>query len=219
MIDTLLSTIAPHLCYNCGEIGAVLCDNCKYDIIEENIDRCIICNKISQHGACDTCKAPFTRSWFIGERKGMLKKLVDDYKFENVKAAHSDLAALLSLTIGQLPAGVVVTSVPTIASHVRQRGYDHAALLAKTLARLQRVPYQPTLLRRTNTVQREAAKQVRMEQARQAFLPGGVIKDQVYLLVDDIYTTGATFEYASRTLLEGGASEVWVAVLCVQPLD
>lgn len=140
MLDTLLSTIAAHLCYNCGQIGGILCDNCKYDIIEDNIDRCIVCNKISQHGACDTCKVPFTRSWFIGERKGMLKKLIDDYKFENVKAAHGDLAALLSMTIGQLPTGVVITSVPTIPSHIRRRGYDHAALLAKTLAKLQAVP-------------------------------------------------------------------------------
>jgi len=50
-------------------------------------------------------------------------------------------------------------------------------------------------------------------------MPGKVIKGQTYLLIDDIYTTGATFEFASRTLLEGGASEVWVAALVRQPLE
>lgn len=179
MLDTLLSSIAPHLCYDCGQIGALLCDNCKYNIIEENIDRCIICKHSNNRGYCVRCEASFVRSWFVGEREGVLKKLVNDYKFENVKAAHKDLAWLLSAHIGQLPSEVIVTSVPTIASHIRQRGYDHAALLAKSFAKLQGVTYQAALLRRTNTLQRSVSKHRRAEQARRAFKVGRLSKKRI----------------------------------------
>jgi len=60
---------------------------------------------------------------------------------------------------------------------------------------------------------------LRHKQAAAAFIVGGVRKDARYVVVDDVSTTGATLEYAARTLLEAGAHEVWVAVLATQPLE
>lgn len=104
MIDTLLSTISPHLCYACGRIGAILCENCKYDISYDRFGECILCSSVGEpRGICSTCKPCFSRAWCVGQRKGVLRKVIDDYKFENVMAAHVPLAALLSTVIGTLP--------------------------------------------------------------------------------------------------------------------
>jgi predicted amidophosphoribosyltransferase len=54
-------------------------------------------------------------------------------------------------------------------------------------------------------------------QAKGAFcVIGEVNKDAVYILVDDVMTTGATLQYSARVLKEAGATEVWIVVLARQ---
>jgi ComF family protein len=113
----------------------------------------------------------------------------------------------------------VITSVPTISTHIRQRGYDHAALIAREVARQRGVKYQALLKRRTTTVQQGARRKERLKQAEGAFEAARHIDGSTVLIIDDIFTTGATLHYAATTLLAAGAREVWVAVVARQPLD
>lgn len=221
MIDTLLSHLAPHLCCGCTKIGTLLCDNCKYNIISERTNVCISCSKpTGVSGVCGACKVPYTRAWFVGERTAELKKLIDDYKFEYVQGAHVPLSELLVNCVGQLPSQITVVPIPTVPSHIRQRGYDHALLLAKSFTRRQKVPLQPLLRRISTTKQRDASRELRMQQAKKAFRVAGKIDPtKVYLLIDDVITTGATLNSAAEKLREAGASEVWVAAVARQPLD
>jgi ComF family protein len=221
MIDSLFSTIAPHLCCGCGKIGTLLCDYCKYNISSEAHFECIICgNKNYNSDLCEKCHQIIEHAWCVGQRTDVLRKLIDDYKFERVKSAHKTLAELLHAHIGQLPASTVVVSVPTVASHIRQRGYDHAALLAQTFARLQGLRYRPVLKRRTTTAQRDASRSTRIQQARLAFTASAALSpNQPYLLIDDIITTGSTITYGVKALQAAGAGRVWVAAVARQPLD
>lgn len=217
MIDYLLGVLAPHHCYGCGKTGCVLCENCIFDIKNEPFERCLVCLAPSLRGLCQKHRLPYTRAWCVAEREGVLRKVVDDYKFMRVWAAHPTLARLLDETIGVLPEGTIITAVPSIPAHIRQRGYDHAALLARQLAQRREAFYQPVLQRREMTVQRGASRAVRREQAKRAFaISGNVEKDRPYLIIDDVCTTGATVRYAAQALREAGASEVWVAVLVRQ---
>ena len=220
MIDSLLSLLAPHPCYSCGQLGPILCDNCKYDIIDEYFNVCILCGCVcGPRGICGSCKSSFTRAICVGERIDELRLLIDAYKFENAKAAYKVLAQLLSERIGQLPSHVVAVPVPTVPSHIRQRGYDHTLLIAKELARLQNVALKPLLRRATNTQQRGTSKKQRESQAKEAFSAKGRLTGGTYLLIDDVKTTGATLNYGAKALLDAGADEVWVAVVAHQSFD
>ena len=106
--------------------------------------------------------------------------------------------------------------VPTIASHVRQRGFDHAARLAKEFARRRKLPCRMILHRRTSSVQHTADKSERWQQAKQAFVCDSS-EAASCLLIDDIYTTGATLHYAAKALLDSGVEKVSVAVVARQP--
>lgn len=220
MLDSLLSVISPHLCYSCGKIGSLLCDNCKYNIGYDNLNICIACGGVcGARGVCGGCTTNFTRAWHVGDRTDELRRLIDDYKFENVKAAHRVLAELLSNKIGILPSSVTVVPVPTISSHIRQRGYDHAYLLAKKLAQLQNLNIHTILERASNAEQRGASRKDRHIRAKTAFKAKRPLKGGLYLVVDDIVTTSATLHFTAKTLLDAGADEVWVAVVARQPLD
>lgn len=221
MVDQLLSLLAPHPCYSCGQLGSILCDNCKYNINSEHFNVCILCGCVCKsQGICGSCNPPFSRAICIGERADELRCLIDAYKFQNVRAVHTVLAKLLSMKLGTLPSQITIVPVPTVSSHIRKRGYDHTLLIAKKLARLQNVSIQPRLLRRTtNTQQRGASKKERKRQAKVAFIAKSIKDGGVYLLIDDVVTTGATLQYSAKALLDAGADDVWVAVVARQPLD
>ncbi len=222
MIDSLLTFIAPHPCSGCGISGTLLCDNCKYDISSEPYSACVACGKglAGIHGICGQCTVPYQRAWCVADRRDGLERLIDNYKFRNVKAAHKPLADLLEAHLPILPEGTVIVPVPTVSSHIRQRGYDHMLLIAKQLGRQRRLPVRSHLERATTTKQRSASRSLRITQAKAAFQARGSLDPElIYLLLDDVVTTGATMKYAAKTLQAAGAQNIWVAAISRQPLD
>jgi ComF family protein len=220
MIDDILQIIAPHYCYGCGGTGPVLCPNCKYDIIDEGFSGCIVCNAPSRDGVCRTCKTTYDKAWCVGERGGALERTIDEFKFKRARSAYKPLGDLLHQTLPSLPESTVLVPVPTIAKHVRQRGYDHTRLLARRLAKIRRLPLAAVLARSSATVQRDARKRRRLEQAKTAFSCRRQLEAKAtYLLIDDVVTTNATLRYAAAALRQAGARQVWAAVLARQPLD
>jgi ComF family protein len=167
---------------------------------------------------CGQCITPYSKAWCIGEKQGALEQLIDAHKFERAKDAYRVFAELLHDSLPVIPGNIRVVPVPTVPMHVRRRGYDHTALLAKEFAVKRQLTTVTPLSRLTRTTQRGASRSERRNQAERAFtcepLNGGV-----YLLLDDVYTTGATVEYAARALRDAGADDVWVAVIARQPLE
>ena len=153
-----LTIFAPHYCSSCGTIGGLLCDYCKYNIVSEPYEACLLCHKLARPASnlCSSCKAPFTKAWSAGDRREGLRELIDRFKFERVRGAYLPLAELLDTTLPAFPSEVTVVPIPTIAPHVRVRGYDQTALVARRFARLRKLPYVPMLQRATNSVQRGA---------------------------------------------------------------
>lgn len=221
MLDTLLSFIAPHHCCGCGQTGALLCDYCKYDIMTDRSVGCIVCGGPSPAGICSTHRVPYAKAWVVAERSGPLKTMLDTMKFEFARAGAIEAGRLLAEVLPDIPRDVVVVPVPTIAPHIRERGYDHAYLIARTFARAKGLKCQQLLERRTNTKQVGATKRQRLKQAEVAFR-GRHVGDQMhgtYLVIDDIVTTAATAHYAAKVLRDAGADEVWFAAVARQPLD
>ncbi|MFZ1257927.1 MAG: phosphoribosyltransferase family protein [Candidatus Saccharimonas sp.] len=158
-------------------------------------------------------------AWCVGEKQQGLEQLVYQYKFDRAKAAYRVFAELLDATLPVLPIDMIVVPVPTISAHIRQRGYDHAALLTKAFAQRRGLAYDTMLVRRSNTVQLGKNRMQRRVQAEQAFEYRKSCDGKRFLIVDDIFTTGATAEFAARTLKAAGAEDVWVAVIAHQPLE
>ena len=163
---------------------------------------------------------PYQRAWCVADRRDHLQRLIGNYKFTNARAAYKPLAQLLSDRLPELPAETVIVPIPTVSSHIRQRGYDHMLLLSRHFARLRGLPVDTSLKRATHTTQRGSGARQRARQAKAAFTCTRPLDDsKIYLVVDDVITSGATVKYAAQTLLNAGASTVWVASISRQPLD
>ena len=221
MIDSLLSLLAPHHCYGCAKVGSLLCENCKYNIISDSFNICLTCGHLAlpSTGLCGRCKVAYGRAWCVGERTDELQQLITSYKFQRVKAAYKPLADLLGKTLPDLPASTVIVPIPTVSGHIRQRGYDHMQLIARQLAKQKDLRVQSVLRRQTTTKQVGADRTLRLKQAKSAFVCNQTLPADIpYLLIDDVITTGATLEYAARSLKDAGATIVWAAAVARQPL-
>ena len=108
-----------------------------------------------------------------------------------------------------MPAGYVIVPLPTIRRHVRERGFDHIGLICqKTGCSVEKV-----LRRRRDTVQVGANREQRMKQALEAYGAKGVIPDEHYLLVDDVWTTGSSMMAACEAMRSAGAKNLAIAVI------
>lgn len=117
---------------------------------------------------------------------------------------------------------IVLVPLPTIRKHIRERGFDHTLRLCFELENfLQKrlddfgisVEYQSLLVRKNKTVQVGKEKTERVKQAEKAYgICEGVKLDMntLYILVDDVTTTGASLAAAKKILQ---ADRVWAAVL------
>ena len=220
MHRALSSLLAPHYCYSCDSIGELLCQACKYNIASEPYAQCVVCGTPTSgdESLCRHCIRPYSKAWCVGEKREALEKLIDAHKFERTKDVYRVFASLLDERLPVLPSDTIIVPVPTVAKHIRQRGYDHTRLLAARFAQIRGLKVSTPLLRRNASSQRGASKQDRWVQAKEAF-HSQILDGGRYLLIDDVFTTGATVEHAAKAMLEAGADDVWLAVVARQPLE
>lgn len=220
MLEKLLNLVSPHYCCSCGEIGSILCESCKYDIVSEPFSACLLCGHPTLSASCTRCSSDIDRTWCGGEKIGGLERLIDSYKFEYAVAARVPLGGIILASLPELPLNTTIVPIPTIRSHIRQRGYDHTLLLANYIASKRSLECERPLLRTGSSVQRGADRKTRVAQAKTAFWVDGRLKSNVpYLLIDDVVTTGSTLRYAAKAMKDAGASTVWAAAVARQPLD
>ena len=220
IVERVLQMVAPHPCFGCGKIGTVLCHDCKYNIIDEPFWGCIVCGKPKREGVCTEHETSIEKTFVVSQRIGTLETLINGLKFHNNKAAAQACDELLHESLPILPSSATIVVVPTVRSHIRQRGYDHIDLIARQFAAMRGLPIRYLLRRATTDVQHLVGREERRTQADRAFelVETDDLSMGPILLIDDIITTAATVTAASKLLSQTGLP-VWVAALAYQPLD
>jgi ComF family protein len=184
--------------------------------------RCPGCGKsLDQATLCKACEAELVPRHvpnfvYLGsyQRFGNLGRAI---KYRG----HRDLAALagrkLALGVRQAdwPVGGVC-AVPTLFFRQIQRGYNQAELIAQAAAKELGMPYRAVLARAAySKSQTQKTLSERMELPEDTFVVKARVSG-VWLLVDDVVTTGTTFARARSSLLDAGAAKVFGAAIAVK---
>ena len=140
---------------------------------------------------------------------GPARALVTALKFRGAGAAAEVMAAQIAATMPPgLLAEATLVAVPAHRSRHRERGFNQAQQLARALARRTGCPTADCLRREgAATRQLGARRSARLSAGRIAVRARGPAP-RVALLVDDVYTTGATLDACARALRAAGAGTV-----------
>ena len=173
--------------------------------------------------ACSTQQPAFTRAAAFALYDDV-RPAIHLMKFEGVPTLGRPLGkllarAMLSLQAAGAPDAMTVVPVPLFRG---KRRYNQSVLLAESALLQVRAQAPGWLLRLANGVLVRARRTdsqfllslaQRRENVRGAFAVRGNVAGQDILLVDDVYTTGATAAECTRVLLLAGARSVYVATL------
>ena len=173
---------------------------------------------------CEDCKARrhgFTQAKAVYVYEGPMREAMYRFKYSNRRAYAETFAFDATRRYGEWiqRKGIdLIVPVPMNRKKERQRGYNQAAVFAKRLGRDLSIPVNVRAVERSTvtTPQKELNASERRQNLKNAFKIGkGVVKSKRVLLVDDIYTTGATMDAVSGTLLASGVQEVYGMYVCI----
>jgi len=159
----------------------------------------------------------FTAARAVALHRGLAMRMVSGLKY----SGRTELAPIMAEWMLRAGADIVaqadaIIPLPLHNRRFRRRGYNQAAELGRNLARLAGKEFLPQILaRRKYTVpQVGLSAKARARNVRGVFAarPEGkpLIKDKAVLLVDDVYTTGATVKAAARALKRAGAAQIFI---------
>lgn len=229
----VLDILFPLACLGCGKEDVWLCDECLEKIPVEEFFYCPVCKQKSLRGEVHAhCQPDFYLDGLLiagqWENKN-LRQLIHRLKYNFVQDLKIPLGKILIKKIQQanhfftpaLNSGYFdgLIPVPLARRRLLWRGFNQAQLLAEqVMPYLETSVWRETIKRIKNTRPQVGQKQrQRQKNINGAFLCDlkftNSFKDKKILLIDDVYTTGATMLEVAKVLKTAGAKEVWGLVL------
>ena len=220
LLEATIGWLAPPRCIGCGAENLALCAACSTSEIVAYGERCGYCGRLSARAqTCEHCRRLGTPRfvWISTNYQATAQRLVQIYKFGHLRAASRPIATSMAQTLKNFnspdtlnAANYLVVPLPTATSRVRQRGFDHSCLLAKTVAREFGLEYYAGLSRLGQTRQVGASRQARLAQQTNDYFVRQArrIKGRNILLIDDVVTTGGSLIAATKCLRTAGANHI-----------
>lgn len=201
LLDGVVDLLFPPVCLTCGELSEAFCEACRAQI------RAVARGVEPPEGLAEV------RS--VGYHEEALHRAVLRLKFGRKVALARPLGELLAAELVEVretwrPDGLV--PVPVHWTRAVSRGFNQAELLTRALAGWTGLPLEPCLRRvRPTPHQVGLSGARRLTNLRGAFgiVSSRPVKGRRLVLVDDVWTTGATLTECARALRKAGAAEVY----------
>lgn len=223
----LVDHALPEVCPACSTPGAGLCRRCDQDLVRRGDPPCPRCGEqvLAAGARCIADHRDLQRlAWHAAPWRyaGTGGALVRRFKLDGDAAAGRFVARAMAdaarLQAGPDWAGAAIVPVPLHGARLRQRGFDQTAWLAHRLARAlgMRCCIGALARRRATPPQGDPRVGSREANVADAFVARRVraLRRRRVVLVDDVFTSGATARECARVLLAAGAREVALLTAC-----
>jgi len=215
----------PVRCAGCQKSGQVLCPSCIAQIRPLPSPFCQYCGTpLSPNGTCKNCQYhPLCMSGLraVSAYQEPLRRCIHALKYDGNTRLAEPLGRLMAqayINYG-LQADIMIP-VPLHSERQKQRGYNHALLLARVCSAHSGVPVHDDMVvrHRATVAQVDLNPKDRYQNVAGAFLctptfATGALYGRKIVIIDDVCTTGATLEACAVPLFAAGARAVWGLVL------
>ena len=212
-----LDLIFPPVCAACSKLGLLICDECLAQMSRVSEPLCQRCGRPLLYPApvCGDCLNPSFRWQQVRAPLAYREpttKIIHKLKYDGLFALAKPLAQIMA---GAWPdwdnSPDVLVPIPLHKQRQRQRGFNQSALLAVFLGQQINIAVDNQAVRRIRRTKPQIGltPDERLENVRDAFTAeSDQVRNRQILLVDDVYTTGATMSAAADALLDSGAATV-----------
>jgi len=174
---------------------------------------------LDEQGLCGLCRRGangFDAAYSFGAYEGTLRELIHLFKYQRIRTLAAPLGMMLVSALPRDERFDVISPMPMHWMRRWQRGFNQAELLARMIGRRTGIPVRNLVRRR-----RATAPQAGLSNAQRRSNVAGVfavrrrtgIAGRRILLVDDVFTTGATASACAAALKRAGAARVTVLTL------
>lgn len=219
---TLSNIIFPRRCVACGSVGAWFCTDCVRSLDYAPYQRCVVCGNPAiggyTHPVCET-RYTVERTLAPFEYKEPLRTAVHYAKYYGAWSIFEELAERAAGWLDLMGVGFLPNAelVPVPLHYIRkwERGYNQAFILARYLGERLDIPVTGSfLVRMRNTVsQTGLSGDERKKNMKGAFNCKEDLTGKNIVLVDDVFSSGATLRAASKALKKKHARTVWCLTL------
>lgn len=222
---TLLDLIFPKRCVSCGKWGSYFCFDC-IKRIEIAWPICPVCKRLSDKGNVHPrCKTKYSLDGLIAGfyYKDPVKIAIIRIKYKWTYDIENTLCEYLFKVFKKydIDRNAILVPVPLHPSRKKWRGFNQSELIAKYFSKKLNQPYIDFLVR-----VRKTKTQVGLSRARRKVNIRGAldiaksvdvdkIAGKSFILVDDVYTSGATISECAKVLKRVGAKSVWGMVIAL----
>ena len=230
MFKALLDIVFPPLCHACKEFipdagDLHLCTRCRGEVHDVSSPLCTICGiPFATPGGidhvCGACLAIHPR--FAAARAavlfdGVARDLIHRFKYDRKVHLARPLSLLVQEALTSFTTSLaadLLIPVPLHRRRLRERGFNQAVLLGRTLAKAWNIPLNVDTLKRTRWTEPQvtlsAAEREANVRGAFALAEPAAVRGRKIILLDDVYTTGSTVAECSRVLRKAGADEIYV---------
>ena len=219
VLDFLMDLIFPCSCVSCGAAVSSamnhLCSSCNNQMKEAD-NGCTVCSSELHEGRCSICserKFYPSRNISLFNYCSVSKAAIHSLKFEGIKHVNRVFIPHICGRIGDFNRKIdIITSVPMNKKKFIKRGYNQSKLLALGVSRKTGIDFGEILTEKKNSAQQRSlnySERFINVIDRYETVNNNKFKDKVILLIDDVFTTGATVNECSRKLILSGAAEVF----------
>jgi len=231
-IEKLIQFFLPPQCHCCGKFleegEEGICSDCLSEIRWIEPPFCSVCgtpfaSKVVENHPCSACaggRRYFEIARALGYYKGPLQEAIHRWKYQGRTYLSPVFGKWMARGFQRYwePTSLdLLIPVPLHRKRLRERGFNQSLLLVQELSRRTGIPYyKRVLLKKRHTFPQVSLSGVEREKGvRGAFHVTGKeeLEGKSILLVDDVYTTGATVNECSKVLMEAGAERVDVLTL------
>ena len=200
-LEIVKDYLFPHFCIKCGNEGEWWCLNCRKDKTE-------IINRAEGELKCLT-------ALFNYQKNEQIETLIKEFKYGLVRDLEHLWREMILENKISFSKDMVLIPVPLYKRRQRERGYNQAEMLGQILSSFTGCILQKDILVRNRETKQQAklGLQERLENVKGAFEHISSQIPKKIVLVDDVFTTGATMNECARVLRKSGATEICGFVL------
>ncbi|MCD6471022.1 ComF family protein [bacterium] len=222
--NLFLDLLFPIECLSCGKEGYFLCPDCLEKIPFVDKFTCPVCGKPSLYGQThQICRRKTSLDGLVyatSYKNETINKAIKQFKYNSIKNLGKPLARLMIKFIENsglknffAKNNFILIPIPLFFLKQKNRGFNQSEVLADEIANYFNWPIEKDLLKRTKPTrsQTELTKGQRSKNVLNAFKVKnkiGLLNKNI-ILVDDVFTTGATLNEAAKVLKESGVNKVW----------